>query len=233
MDHYKEIYKTKAREYHKLISAEDVEGNLIRTFERLADFRDARVLDLGTGTGRIPFMLHEFTPNIIGLDLHDAMLREQQVQQQKLGLTWDLTQGDVRVLPFPNDWTDVSVAGWALGHFLGWFGEKWQTNIDQALSEMQRVTKPGGLIIIIETLGTGSNQPAPPVQELADYYAYIENIWGFEKSEIPTDYKFRNLEEAVQTTEFFFGPELSDKIRSENWVRLPEWTGIWSKRQPT
>ncbi len=31
-------------------------------------------------------------------------------------------------------------------------------------------------------------------------------------------------------TEFFFGAELAQMIRQNNWVRLPEWTGVWGKR---
>ena len=37
-------------------------------------------------------------------------------------------------------------------------------------------------------------------------------------------------EEAVARTEFFFGPELAARIRANGWARLPEWTGVWSRR---
>jgi hypothetical protein len=38
------------------------------------------------------------------------------------------------------------------------------------------------------------------------------------------------VDEAVERTEFFFGPELAATIRANGWARLPEWTGVWSKK---
>jgi len=38
------------------------------------------------------------------------------------------------------------------------------------------------------------------------------------------------VDEAVARTEFFFGPELTEKIRSHGWARVPEWTDLWWRR---
>jgi hypothetical protein len=94
---------------------------------------------------------------------------------------------------------------------------------------MRRVTIKGGVLIILETLGTGKLEPAPPVIELAEYYTWLEEVWNFERQAvIRTDYQFANSEQAVRLTEFFFGPELSTLIRNNGWSRLPEWTGLWT-----
>ena len=71
--------------------------------------------------------------------------------------------------------------------------------------------------------------PAPPNERLAEYYAWLEAEHEFTRHVFRTDYQFVNLTEAVELTEFFFGPVLADKIRENNWVRLPEWTGMWVK----
>jgi hypothetical protein len=97
------------------------------------------------------------------------------------------------------------------------------------LEEMERTAKPGGKVIILETLGTGATSPSPPAPELAEYYQWLEESQGFKRTEIRTDYLFPSLEEAVDGTNFFFGDALSEKILENNWQRLPEWTGIWSK----
>ena len=86
-------------------------------------------------------------------------------------------------------------------------------------------------MLILETLGTGSLTPAPPTPQLAEYYAWLENEWGFQRREIRTDYEFANVEEAIGRMEFFFGAALADKIRANGWVRVPEWTGVWSKQK--
>ena len=227
MDHFRSIYKTKAAEYHQLITAEDVDGNLIRELERIADFRDKRVLDLGTGTGRIPLLLHEKASHIIGLDLHAAMLCEHATQQTRISGDWDLVQGNMHTLPIQANTVDIVIAGWALGHFQCWFEADWQKRVDQVIDEMKRAAKPQGCLIIIETLGTGCLEPTPPHEGLAEYYARLENYWGFEKRSSRTDYQFEGIDDAIEKTEFFFGPELSEKIRLNNWSRLPEWTGVW------
>lgn len=94
---------------------------------------------------------------------------------------------------------------------------------------MQRVVVPGGALMIMETLSTGSLIPAPPNAELAEYYDWLEQAWGFCRQTIQTGYRFPSVDEAVARTEFFFGPELAARIRELSWARLPEWTGLWSK----
>lgn len=230
MDHFIHIYKTQAEAYQRFIAVEDVNQNLLPALEHITSLRGAQVLDLGTGTGRLPRLLERHARHVTGLDLHWDMLRENQRQKQHTAGTWSLTNSDMRALPFSASSFDVITAGWAIGHFTGWYAETWQTEIRQVLDEMHRVARPGGALIILETLSTGSLTPAPPSPGLAAYYAWLEYEWGFTRQEIPTDYQFASVEEAIALTEFFFGPQLSTAIRKNNWARLPEWTGVWGKR---
>ena len=159
MDHYKKIYTHHANIYHRLIEVEDVDNNLIPAMERLMPFSGKRVLDLGSGSGRIPLLLHTQVENIIGLDLHWGMLGEQLRQRDQHNGTWGLLQGDLRVLPFLENWFDIITAGWAVGHFQSWFTADWHNQVDRAIKEMIRTLKPGGVLNIIETLTTGSITP--------------------------------------------------------------------------
>jgi len=229
-DHFTNIYTHRAADYHRMITPEDVEGNLLPALQNVMPFKGKRVLDLGTGTGRLPLLLAGQPAQMACLDLHGDMLRQNQIQQRAQKGRWGLTQGDMRRLPVASGWADVVTAGWAIGHFIGWYAEDWQAHVRQVLQEMVRVAAAGGAIIILETLTTGSLTPVPPTEGLAQYYAWLENEWGFNRQEIRTDFQFAGVEEAVAHTEFFFGPELAAKIREQGWARLPEWTGIWSKR---
>ena len=143
---------------------------------------------------------------------------------------WPLAQADMRFLPFPSGWAEVVLAGWSIGHLRGWYADDWQAQIGSVLREMHRAAGPGGTLVIMETLTTGSLTPAPPSQELAEYYAWLEGEWGFQREAIPTDYQFESVDQAVAYTEFFFGEQLASDIRRNNWSRLPEWTGVWSKK---
>ncbi|MEK6256247.1 MAG: class I SAM-dependent methyltransferase [Chloroflexota bacterium] len=228
-DHYTHIYSSQAAAYHQLIAAEDIDGNLLPALNNVAGLSNAHLLDIGTGTGRIPLLVHPHTSNITALDLHADMLHQQALQRQRVSGTWPLLQSDMRRIPLPSNHFDVITAGWAIGHFMSWFGDEALNQITLVLNEMMRVCKPGGTLIILETLTTGSHTPAPPTENLAKYYGWLENEWGFTRQVIQTDYQFQSIEEAIAVTEFFFGPELSAKIRMNNWSRLPEWTGMWSK----
>ena len=221
MDHFEKIYATKAKEYHQLITPEDVDGNLPPALRRIVSFENAILLDLGSGTGRIPILVHNLVKQVIALDLNYPMLREQKKQQKHIAGSWPLVNGDNRILPFPDDWADVVTAGWAIGHLRGWFEDNWQNQIGQILTEMERVSVSGGCLMILETLTTGALEPAPPTPELAEYYAWLEGDWGYTRHTLQTDYQFASVDDAVERTEFFFGPELAEMSLQNEWARLP------------
>ena len=231
MDHFQLIYSSRAADYHRMIAPEDADGNLLSALRAVTPFAGKRLLDLGTGTGRLPLLLAREAAQMVGLDMHGDMLRENAVQRESVSGKWGLVQGDMRALPFPSAWAEVVTAGWAIGHLRGWFADDWRTQIGQVLREMRRVVAPGGAIIIMETLTTGSLTPAPPTEGLAEYYGWLENEWGFRRQAIRTDYQFASVQEAVERTEFFFGAEMAAKIQEYGWARLPEWTGVWSKQK--
>jgi ubiquinone/menaquinone biosynthesis C-methylase UbiE len=230
IDHFIHIYRHQAGDYHRLIIPEDVDRNLLPALEKITPLQGKRILDLGTGTGRLPLLLGAQAAQMIGLDLHGDMLRENRAQREGHQGQWGLVQGDMRRLPLPSGWAEVVMAGWAIGHFTAWYASDWQLQAGHVLTEMHRVVRPGGALIIMETLTTGSLTPAPPTEALARYYTWLEAEWGFSRQEIQTDYQFASIEEAVARTEFFFGPDLAATIRRQGWSRLPEWTGVWGKR---
>ena len=237
MDHFQSIYATYASAYHRMIAAEDAEGGLLPAILSIAPCdggqnRAFRILDLGTGTGRFPLLLRDCPARVVGLDLQRAMLQENQEQRRLVQGDWDLVQGDMRRLPIRDGWADLVIAGWAIGHLRSWFEADWQAQVEAVLLEMQRALRPGGALIILETLTTGSLSPSPPTPELAEYYAWLEEKHGFSLQTIQTDYQFSSVDEALLRTGFFFDPELAALIRQNRWARVPEWTGLWSKLIP-
>jgi len=223
------IYQSQARNYHNLISHEDVDSNLLPTIQNIAPLKGKRLLDLGTGTGRIPSLVEGHASQITGMDLHWDMLRVNVYQRKTNNKSWDLLQGDYRFLPFPNRYFDIITAGWSISALIGQENKDWKAEISLVIKEIQRTINPSGVIIIIETMSTASETPRPPTEALANYYTWLENEWDFNSQVIQTDYQFDNLEQAVSAIGFFFGEEMAAKVREKEWVRVPEWTGIWSK----
>ena len=84
---------------------------------------------------------------------------------------------------------------------------------------------PGSADLIIETLGTGVESPAPPGR-LIPYYDALTAA-GFDATSIRTDYRFASVEEAESLARFFFGDTLADRVAAENLTTLPECTGLW------
>ncbi len=230
MDHFRAIYAARAGEYQRMIAAEDVDHNLEKALlPIIAPLSGKRLVDLGTGTGRIPWLLAAQAGEVIGLDDQQAMLAENGHLRQQMGGRWHLIQADMSDVPLPDACTDVVTAGWAIGHFCAWYPQDWRSRIEKVIIEMHRLAKPGGCIIVLETMSTGSEMPSPPTRELDEYYHLLSSKFGFHIQIIQTDYLFSSVEDAVAHTRFFFGEELADTIRRRSWMRLPEWTGIWWK----
>jgi ubiquinone/menaquinone biosynthesis C-methylase UbiE len=184
------IYSNQATKYHELIAHEDVEGNLLSTIDRITSISGKKILDLGSGTGRIPLLFQSYNPQIVGVDLHLEMLKEQNKQRKKVKGSWDVFQADIRCIPLKNSYFDIVTAGWSISSIRIWEEEEWEAQIRKVLKEVQRTIKPGGVIIIIETMTTGSKTPTPPTDALREYYLWLENEWGFSAEVVKSDYQF-------------------------------------------
>jgi ubiquinone/menaquinone biosynthesis C-methylase UbiE len=229
MDHFQKIYQNQARDYHQMIASEDVDGNLLPAILKRATLEDARLLDIGSGTGRIPLLSHRLAGRVTALDFSLAMLEESARQRELQVGHWDLVQGDMAKLPFLTSSFDLVFAAWAIGHQRFWFTDNWKSPIENILAEMERVVVPNGTLLILETLGTGQTRPGPPGPELAEYYTWLETQHGYRQDVIQTDYDFPSVEDAVQQTKFFFGDAVVSLIETNLWSRLPEWSGLWWK----
>ncbi len=229
-NHFVQVYRNRAAAYHRLIAAEDADGHLLPALQAITPLAGKRVLDLGSGTGRIPLLLRGLDCDVVAMDLHHAMLAEQRKQRDAETGGRRLVQADLRHVPIQAGWADVVTAGWAIGHFVSWFGDSWRAEVDRALGAMQRAAKPGGTLIIMETLGTSVQEPAPPSEGLATYYAYLESR-GFQRQEISTDYQFASVQEAAEVCGAFFGDWIVAAIEQEGWSRVPEFTGVWHRTE--
>jgi ubiquinone/menaquinone biosynthesis C-methylase UbiE len=228
MPDYREIYRTQARQYDRLVAREDAQGNIWKALRRIRPFHGLDVVELGAGTGRLTCLLAPAVENICAFDISAHMLESALNKLTALGLrNWRAAVADNRRLPIGDAVADVTIAGWTLGHFVSWYPDTWRREIASVLGQMQRALRPEGTAIVLETLGTGRETPQPPNAGLAAYYAYLEQGRGFCSTWIRTDYRFQSLAEAAQLTRFFFGDELAGRVEREGLICLPECTGIW------
>jgi ArsR family transcriptional regulator len=122
-----------------LAPAAEVEGALVGA---LAGAPLGRVLDIGTGTGRIAELLEPQAEHVTGLDKSPEMLRLARARLQDLaGDRVALVQGDFGALPFPPASFDTVVFHQVL-HYA--------QEPAYALAEAARVCRPGGRIAIVD-----------------------------------------------------------------------------------
>ncbi len=229
-DHFKNIYTHHADLYERLVAREDQQGNLFSALNEIRSMYGIDVVELGAGTGRITRLLSVMVNQIFASDIAPAMLQEAKAYLETTGMeNWALLQSDNRQMPIAPDVADVVIEGWSFGHMMSWHPDTWQEQIDRMLAQMERIAKPDGTAILIETMGTGRRKPQAPTDDLAKLYEYWQTEHGFEYRWIRTDYQFASLEEASELIRFFFGDELADETVDSGKVILPECTGIWSK----
>jgi ubiquinone/menaquinone biosynthesis C-methylase UbiE len=227
---FETIYRERAEDYDRLVSAEDCDGRLVPALEALCPLDGARVVDVGTGTGRIARLVVHRVAQVVGVEPSPAMLAVARRRLESTGRTnWKLLQGSAEGLPVESAWADIVVAGWVFGHFRSWMPAAWRSQVARAVGEMGRCAKPGARLAIVETLGTGTEEPRAPSAELAEYFAWLEAEQGFTRTTLRTDYRFADVETAATVCGFFFGDALASKIRERGWMRVPECTGVWSR----
>src|SRR3954463_975831 len=96
-----------------------------------------RALDVATGTGDLAIELASRGGDVVGSDFSPGML--DRARAKAPGLTWE--QADALALPYPDNAFDAATVG---------FGARNFSDLPRGLSEMARVVKPGGRVVVLE-----------------------------------------------------------------------------------
>jgi demethylmenaquinone methyltransferase / 2-methoxy-6-polyprenyl-1,4-benzoquinol methylase len=141
-------------------------GGLHRLWKRFAIARSgvregARVLDLASGTGDLARQFARrvgATGCVIHSDINGAMLAAGRDRLLDAGLVLPTVQCNAEALPFADRTFDcVSIA----------FGLRNITHKEQALAEMRRVLRPGGVALVLEF-----SRVAAPLAPAYDWYSF-------------------------------------------------------------
>lgn len=119
---------------------------------------DRIALDIATGGGHTAFALAFCVSQVIASDVTPQMLAQVEAGAISRGLDNVTTAlANAEALPWPDDEFDVVTSRIAPHHF---------GNLAQAVHEMARVTKPGGLLIVVDSV----------VPEEADLDSFLNTV---------------------------------------------------------
>ena len=123
------------------------------------------ILDVATGTGDFAIISNKILhpEKITGIDISEGMLEFGRKKIMKAGLEnkIELLKGDSEAILFPdNSFDAVTVA----------FGVRNFENLEKGLSEIRRVLKPGGRLVVLEF-----TRPSMPV--VKQLYRFLHEIY--------------------------------------------------------
>ncbi len=228
MPNHDDIYREEAAQYHEMIARQP---NLLPVIEEIVPIEGLDIVDMGAGTGRLSVVLAPAAKSLVALDAAEAMLSVTAKRLQEGGLdNWSVQVADHRELPLPDNSADLIVSGWSVCYLASSNVPDWERNLELVIGEIKRILRPGGTVILFETMGTGSETPSPP-EFLLPYYRKLTEVYGFSHRWIRTDYEFADAEQAERLARFFFGDELGDRVAADKLTRLPECAGVWWLRK--
>ena len=135
-----------------------------KAIRQLKELNPKIILDVATGTADVAIMTTKILQpeKIIGIDISEGMLNLGRKKIEARGLTniIELQAGDSETINFDsNSFDAVTVA----------FGVRNFENLEQGLSEIKRVLKPGGKLVVLEF----SKPKAPGMKQLYNVYMKI------------------------------------------------------------
>jgi demethylmenaquinone methyltransferase/2-methoxy-6-polyprenyl-1,4-benzoquinol methylase len=174
------------------------------------------ILDVATGTADLAIALEKAHPEkITGIDISAGMLSvgRNKIAKKKLSSLITLEQADSEDLPFADDTFDAITVAFGVRNF---------ENLKKGLSEMLRVLKPGGRLLVLEF----SQPQSFPFKQIYDFYfKYVLPTIGKMVSKDSRAYTY--LPESVQA--FPYGDAFSKiltEVGYETGRRIPVTFGI-------
>ncbi len=180
-----------------------------KVVKMVADTHAKKILDIATGTGDFAIMLAKIKPEkIVGLDISPGMLEvgKKKIKEKGLGNLIEMVLGDSENLPFADNSFDAITVGFGVRNF---------EDLDKGLQEINRVLRPGGIFVVLET-----SQPDKfPFKQLYKFHSkYIIPLLGslFSKDKKAYDY----LPESAQA--FPYGEAFNNILKKNEFIQVQD-----------
>ncbi len=135
-----------------------------KAINQLKSLDPKSVLDVATGTGDMAILANKLltADKIIGIDISEGMLEIGKKKIKKLGLQQrvELVKGDSETILFDNNSFDAVTVAFGVRNF---------QDLELGLTEIKRVLKPGGKLVVLEF-----TKPKLPV--IKNFYNFYLNL---------------------------------------------------------
>lgn len=136
-----------------------------KAIRQLAPIHPKTILDVATGTADMALLADQLLQpdKIVGIDISEGMLDvgRQKIQQQGRSAVIELLKGDSEAINYPDNTFDAVMVAFGVRNF---------QDLERGLSEIRRVLKPGGRLVILEF-----SKPKTPVVKTI-YQLYMKWI---------------------------------------------------------
>ena len=175
-----------------------------KAIKQLKNLEVKKVIDIATGTGDFAIASLKLNPDeVIGVDISSGMLEVGAKKMKNKGYdkTIKMILGDSENLAFEDNYFDALTVGFGVRNF---------ENLEKGLSEMLRVIRPGGKIVILEF----SKPKKFPVKQVFSFYSkYFIPFFGKRISKDQQAYAY--LPESVAA--FPEGKEFENILKKLNY----------------
>ncbi len=135
----------------------------------LRPLQPKKILDIATGTGDFALENLRLNPEkIVGIDISAQMLAvgRKKIAKKNLGERIELLEGDSENIQFPDNTFDAITVAFGVRNF---------ENLEDSLSEMSRVVRPNGRVMILEL----TKPQSFPIKQLYKFYFFkVLPFWG-------------------------------------------------------
>jgi demethylmenaquinone methyltransferase/2-methoxy-6-polyprenyl-1,4-benzoquinol methylase len=180
-----------------------------KVVEIVSKNKPKQILDIATGTGDLVLMMASLNPDrIVGLDISAGMLEvgKQKIAKAKLSKKIEMIVGDSEEMPFDDETFDAITVSFGVRNF---------AHLDKGISEIARVLKPKGVLVILET----SNPTKFPFKQGYKFYTnFILPIIGkiFSKDKVAYSY----LSESANS--FPFGEAFNNILQKNGFTNTED-----------
>jgi demethylmenaquinone methyltransferase / 2-methoxy-6-polyprenyl-1,4-benzoquinol methylase len=135
-----------------------------KAIDQIKDLQPQNILDVATGTADVAIMASGILKpkKIVGIDISDGMLEigRKKVVKARLENIIELLNGDSETINFTDDSFDAVTVAFGVRNF---------QHLEKGLSEIYRVLKPGGKLVVLEF----SKPKMPGVKGIYNLYMQI------------------------------------------------------------